>query len=108
MALAGGRLTTLARRIIVLALPALGALIVEPLYTLTDTAIVGHLGPAPLGGLALATLVLNLVGWTAAFVEMATTSRIAYQRGRDDADVIARAATSAYAVALAIGIGVGV
>src|SRR5438046_4789919 len=98
MARAGGSLTTLDRRIIALALPALGALIVEPLYTLTDTAIVGHLGRAQLGGLALATTVLNLVGWTSAFLEMATTSRIAYQRGRNDDEVIARAATSAYAV----------
>jgi hypothetical protein len=33
--------------IIRLALPALGALAVEPLYVLVDTAIVGHLGSAP-------------------------------------------------------------
>src|SRR3954454_25137342 len=64
MALAGGRLTTLDRRIIALAIPALGALIVEALYTISDTAIVGRLGRAQLGGLALATTVLNLVGWT--------------------------------------------
>src|SRR3954468_24920597 len=82
MALAGGRLTTLDRRIIALAVPALGALIVEPLYTLTDTAIVGHLGRAQLGGLALATTVLNLIGWTAAFLEMATVSQVAFRRGR--------------------------
>src|SRR4051794_20469509 len=108
MAARWGVMGPLDRRIIALAIPALGALIVEPLYTITDTAIVGHLGRAQLGGLALAATVLNLVGWTSAFVEMATTSRIAYQRGRNDADVIARAATSAYAVALAIGIAVGV
>src|SRR3954447_17566657 len=97
-------LSPLDRRIIGLAPPALGALVVEPLYTITDTAIVGHLGRAPLGGLALATTVLNLVAWTSAFVEMATPPRISFQRGRNDADVVARAATSAYAVALAIGV----
>ena len=37
-----------------LALPAFGALIAEPLYLLADTAIVGHLGTRPLGGLAIA------------------------------------------------------
>ena len=65
---AGGTLTTPDRRIIALAIPALGALIIEPLYTLTDTAIVGHLGRDQLGGVALATTVLNLVGWTSAFL----------------------------------------
>ena len=33
------------RRILGLALPALGALAAEPLYVLVDTAVVGHLGP---------------------------------------------------------------
>ena len=42
------------RRIIALALPALGTLAAEPLYVLADTAIVGHLGTTPLAGLALA------------------------------------------------------
>src|SRR3954467_898261 len=104
MAVAGGRLTTLDRRIIALAIPALGALIVEPLYTLTDTAIVGHLGRAPLGGLALATTVLNLVGWTAAFLEMATVSQVAFRRGRGDAHGADTAATAAYLTAGALGV----
>jgi putative MATE family efflux protein len=104
MALAGGRLTTLDRRIIALAIPALGSLIVEPLYTITDTAIVGHLGRAPLGGLALATTVLNLIGWTAAFLEMATTSQVAFRRGRGDAAGADTAATAAYLTAGALGV----
>jgi putative MATE family efflux protein len=98
------RLSPLDRRIIALAVPALGALIVEPLYTITDTAIVGHLGRAPLGGLALASSVLNLIGWTAAFLEMATTSQVAFRRGRGDADGASEAATAAYLAALALGI----
>ena len=35
------------REILLLALPALGALAAEPLYVLVDTAIVGHLGTTP-------------------------------------------------------------
>src|SRR2546430_353520 len=42
------------REILRLALPALGALAAEPLYILTDTAVVGHLGTPQLGGLAVA------------------------------------------------------
>jgi putative MATE family efflux protein len=97
-------LSPLDRRIIGLALPALGALVAEPLYNLTDTAIVGHLGRAPLGGLALAATVLNLIGWTSAFLEMATTSQVAFHRGRGDAEAAARATVAAYVVAITLGL----
>ena len=97
-------LSPLDRRIIALSLPALGALVAEPLYNLTDTAIIGHLGRAPLGGLALAATVLNLLGWTSAFLEMATTSQVAYHRGRGDADAAGRATVAAYVVALTLGV----
>ena len=43
------------REILRLAVPALGALMAEPLYVLADTAVVGHLGTEPLGGLAIAS-----------------------------------------------------
>ena len=46
------------REILRLAVPALGALIAEPLYVLADTAVVGHIGTAELGGLAVASSVL--------------------------------------------------
>jgi len=101
-------LTTLDRRIVGLALPALGALIVEPLYNLTDTAIVGHLGRTPLGGLALASTVLNLLGWTAAFLQMATTSRVAFRRGQRDHAGAAEAAVAGYVVALGLGVIVAI
>src|SRR4051794_29885862 len=99
--------TDLDRRILVLALPALGSLVVEPLYNLTDTAIVGHLGRAQLGGLALATTVLNVVGWCAAFIEMATTSRVAFGRGRNDDTAVAGAAAAAYTMAAVLGVALG-
>jgi len=101
-------ITSLDRRILGLAVPALGALIVEPLYNVTDTAIVGHLGRGPLGGLALAAAVLNLLGWTSAFLQMATTSQVAYRRGRDDDLGVTSAVTAAYVVALAMGLLVAV
>ena len=103
----GRRLSSLDRRIIALAVPALGSLVIVPLYTITDTAIVGHLGRAPLGGLALAMTVLNLVGWTSGFLQMATTSQVAFRRGRGDTEGVARAAVTAYAVALGLGVAVG-
>ncbi|MDR1634405.1 MAG: hypothetical protein LBS27_05685 [Bifidobacteriaceae bacterium] len=54
------------RAVLALAVPAFGALAAEPLFVMVDTAIVGHLGTAPLAGLALAGTVLDTcvyLGW---------------------------------------------
>ncbi len=69
------------RRILAIAVPALGSLLVEPIYVLTDTAVVGRLGTAPLGGLALASTVLNTLVWVFNFLSYATTGRVAVRRG---------------------------
>ncbi len=69
------------RRILALALPALGTLAAEPLYVLVDTAIIGHLGTTPLAGLALAASVLLLVTAGCNFLAYATTQRLAHHRG---------------------------
>ena len=65
------------REIMRLALPALGALAAGPLYTLVDTAIVGHLGARPLAGLALAGTALAAVIEVADFLSYGVTSQIA-------------------------------
>lgn len=61
------------REILRLAVPALGALIAEPLFLLADTAMVGHLGPSALGGLAIASTVLQTVLGLMIFLAYATT-----------------------------------
>jgi putative MATE family efflux protein len=69
------------RDILALALPALGALVAEPLFVLVDTAVVGHLGTAELAGLSLAsTLLLTLVG-LCVFLAYATTAAVARRLG---------------------------
>lgn len=79
------------RRIVALAIPALGSLAVEPLYVLVDTAIVGRLGTAQLGGLALAATVLGVVVAGCNFLTYGTTERVARRLGAghhgDAADV---------------------
>ena len=65
------------REILSLAVPALGALAAGPLYTLADTAIVGHLGVRQLAGLALAGTVLAATIETADFLSYGTTAQIA-------------------------------
>ena len=83
------------RRIIALAIPALGSLAVEPLYVLVDTAIVGRLGTAQLGGLAIAATVLGLVVAGCNFLTYGTTERVARRlgagAGADAADVAVQA-----------------
>jgi putative MATE family efflux protein len=72
------------RRILALAIPALGSLAVEPLYVLVDTAIVGRLGTVPLGGLALASTTLTSLLWVFNFLSYGTTARVAFLTGRGD------------------------
>ncbi len=67
-----------------LAIPALGALAVEPLYVLVDTAIVGRLGTPQLAGLALAATVLSFVVLGSNFLAYGTTERVARRVGAGD------------------------
>lgn len=60
-----------------LAVPALGALIAEPLYVLVDTAVVGHLGTPQLGGLAVAASVLLTIHSVCIFLAYGTTAAVA-------------------------------
>lgn len=73
------------RRIMRLALPALGSLAVEPVYVLVDTAIVGRIGTAELAGLAIAATVLSFVFAGANFLTYGTTERVARRLGSGDA-----------------------
>src|SRR5947209_12034308 len=97
------RLDGVDRRILALAIPALGTLVVEPLYVLADTAIVGHLGTAPLGALALAGIVLNTVLWACNFLQWGTTARVAFLTGRQDRQGAAASATQALWLGAALG-----
>ena len=77
-------LTDRDRRIVGLAVPALGTLAVEPLYVLVDTAIVGRLGTVPLGGVAVASVVIAALLPVFNFLSYGTTARVAFLTGRHD------------------------
>lgn len=77
------RLSDVDRRVIALALPALGTLAAEPLYRLVDTAVVGRLGTDQLGGLAIAVSILALVVSSSNFITYGTTERVARRLGAD-------------------------
>ncbi len=74
------------RRILGLALPALGVLAAEPLYLLFDIAVVGRLGALPLAGLAIGGLVLAQVTTQLTFLSYGTTARAARFHGADRHD----------------------
>ncbi|HQZ34555.1 MAG TPA: MATE family efflux transporter [Ilumatobacteraceae bacterium] len=97
----------LERRIVRLAIPALGTLAVEPLYVLVDTAIVGRLGTPQLAGLAIAsTLLLTVVSLTAA-LEYGLTPDVAFAHGRGDAPEARRVATNGLQLAAMLGVPMG-
>ena len=65
------------RRLLALSASAIVVLAAEPTYVLVDTAVVGHLGSRPLGGLAVAGALMALLTVVGTFVEYGTTSRAA-------------------------------
>jgi len=92
------------RRVLRLAVPALGVLAAEPLYVLVDTAVVGHLGALPLAGLALGGVLLSQVAAQLTFLAYGTTARAARLHGagrRQDA-----VEEGVQATWLALGVGV--
>lgn len=72
---------SISRQILALAVPALGALIAEPLFLIADSAIVGHLGVAELAGAALGTTVLQTAVGLMIFLAYATTPAVARALG---------------------------
>jgi putative MATE family efflux protein len=64
-----------------LAAPAFGALAAGPLYSLVDTAIVGHLGTAQLAALALAATIISAVTQLSDFLSYTTTAQVGRLHG---------------------------
>lgn len=87
-----------------LAVPALGALLAEPAYVLADTAVVGNIGTAELGGLGLAAQVISTVIAVSIFLAYGTTSAVSRLLGAGRDRDAAHQATQG----LWIGAGAGV
>jgi len=95
------------RRIAGLALPALGALIAEPLFLAVDSALVGHLGAAPLAGLAVASAILQTAVGLMIFLAYSTTPMVARRRGAGDMRGAVQAGIDGLWLAFGIGVAVG-
>jgi putative MATE family efflux protein len=92
------------RAIIALGLPALGALAADPLYSLADTAFVGHLGTPQLGALAVGTAAFTASFWLFSFLAYGVTPRVARALGAGDAAEATRVGVQALFLALTIGV----
>ena len=92
------------KTILSLALPALGALIAEPLFLLTDTAMIGHLGSTPLAALGLAGTILQTVVGLLIFLAYATTPFVARRLGAGDTRGALAAGVDGVWLAMLLGI----
>lgn len=92
------------RDILRLAVPALGALVAEPLFLLTDTALVGHLGEVPLAGLSIGSVILQTAIGLLIFLAYATTPAVARRLGAGDRAGAIRAGIDGMWLAVLIGL----
>jgi putative MATE family efflux protein len=76
--------TSTDREILRLAVPAFLALVAEPLFLLSDAAIVGHLGTTELAGLGIAGAVLQTLVGLCVFLAYGTTASVARHLGAGD------------------------
>lgn len=95
------------RSIASLAIPALGALVAEPLFLIVDSALVGHLGASSLAGLAVAGAILQTAVGLMIFLAYSTTPLVARRRGAGDLRGAVQAGIDGLWLALAIGAIVG-
>ncbi len=72
------------REILRLAVPAFLALVTEPLFLLSDAAIVGHLGTAELAALGIAGAVVQTAVGLCVFLAYGTTASVARRIGAGD------------------------
>lgn len=95
------------RRILGLAIPALGALAADPLLSLVDTAFVGRLGSQALASLAIDVAIFGFVFAVFNFLAYATTPLVAGARGRGDLVGSGRVIQQAITLSVFLGVIVG-
>lgn len=73
------------RTVLKLAIPSIFANITVPLVGMADTAIAGRLGDATaLGGIAIASMLFDLLYWNMGFLRVGTGGMVAQAYGRED------------------------
>lgn len=93
-----------AKEILALAVPALGALAIDPLVSLVDTAFVGRLGPVPLGALGVNVSVFSLAFVVFNFLAYGTTPLVSDALARGHREEAARTVLQALTLAVLLGL----
>jgi len=92
------------RRILHLAVPALAALVAEPLFLLGDAVVVGRLGTTPLAGLGIAATVLQTAVGLCVFLAYGTTAAVSRAWGAGDLTRALRQGVDGIWLATALGV----
>ncbi|PWJ53717.1 putative efflux protein, MATE family [Quadrisphaera granulorum] len=92
------------REVLRLAIPALGALLAEPLFLLADSAIVGRLGVLPLAGLGVAGALLATAVSVFVFLAYGTTAMVARRVGAGDLRAALQGGVDGMWLALGLGV----
>lgn len=98
------RLRPVDREILGLAIPALGALAIDPLLTLVDTAFVARLGTVELAALGVCAAILTLAFFAFNFLSFVTTPLVAKALGKGEREVAGHYVATALVLAVGLGI----
>lgn len=98
---------TINRQILRLAVPSILANITIPLVGIVDTAIVGHLSDAAaIGGIAIGTMLFDLLYWNFGFLRVGTSGLTAQAYGAGDSAACRKILTQSLTIALIAALGI--
>lgn len=92
------------REILDLAVPATLAIASEPLLSLADTAMIGHLGVEPLAARAIASSLIGGIYWLFIFLIFGTTTLVGYHHGANEPEACGETCLHALLLALTGGV----
>lgn len=93
------------RQVLYLAIPIILANLTQPLMSAVDTAVAGHLpGAEHLAGVALGSLLFNLLLWAFGFLRMGTTGVVAQYFGAGKPESVVLTVGRGVLIACAIGL----
>jgi len=93
--------------IILLTLPAIVSVGLEPMAEMIDTAVLGHVNTTWVGSLAATNACLGSFAWLFNFLSYGVTAQIAQSLGAEKKDALGAHIRTALLMALVIGVGVG-